>query len=160
MLVWKCTWRFLQKINLFSYETNLNYNLLLKSEIFSISFSLSVKNSFETAAALKDILKFYLLYRDLGFMWLSFQKVVGYGCACFWNFGRNTAGAVSVLTLCKKIRWFKIFNWCTWKTLFVIKGLLVHQTDFLQIKMWMTWFRWLWTSFKFVLIVLVHAKSA
>ena len=42
--------------------------------------------------------------------WFSFEALSEYGCAGFRNFGRNTAGAVSVLTLCMKIRLFKIFN--------------------------------------------------
>ena len=37
---------------------------------------------------------------DVGFIEFTFEKLVGYGCAGFWNFGRNTAGAVSVVTFC------------------------------------------------------------
>ena len=87
--------------------------LLLKSDRFSISFSLSHKSSFQRAGPLTDILYFDLLNWDGGFIYISFEKLVGYGYAGFRNFGRNTAGAVAVLTLCMRIRLFKIFNWYT-----------------------------------------------
>ena len=45
----------------FSYESNLDLTLLLKGYRFWISFSLSVKNSFQTAGPLTDILYFELL---------------------------------------------------------------------------------------------------
>ena len=49
-----------KKITSFSFESNSDFTLLLKSERFSISFSLSVKNSFQRAGPLTDILYFDL----------------------------------------------------------------------------------------------------
>ena len=46
---------------------------------------------------------------------LVLQKIVEYGCAGLWNFGRNTAAAVPVQTLCMKIMLFKMFNDILWK---------------------------------------------
>ena len=89
---------------------------------------------------------------------LNFEKLVGYGCAGLWKFCRITAGAVGVLTLCMKIRLFKTFIWYTLKTLFCTKSSLVCESLSLRKIMWMVCFCWLWIFFKFVLIVLVHAK--
>ena len=47
--------------------------------------------------------------------------MVEYGCAGLWNFGRNTAGAAPVQTLCMKIMLFKMFNDILWKLCFVQK---------------------------------------
>ena len=49
-----------KKITPFSYESNLSFTLILKNDRFSISFSLSVKNSFQGAGPLTDILYFDL----------------------------------------------------------------------------------------------------
>ena len=49
------------------FAPNMDFALFLKSNIF-ISFSLSVKNSFQIAGPLTDILHFDLLDRDIGFI--------------------------------------------------------------------------------------------
>ena len=65
----------------------------------------------------------------------------------FWNFGRNAAGALSVLTLCMKIRWFKTFNRYTLKTLFDTKSYFVCESLYFRKIMQIACFFCLWTFF-------------
>ena len=50
------------------FAPNMDFALFLKSNIFFISYSLSVKNSFQIAGSVTDILHFDLLDRDIGFI--------------------------------------------------------------------------------------------
>ena len=55
-------------ITSFSYESDLDFTFLLDSDRFLIFFSMSVKNSFQRAGPLTDILYFDLVNSDVGFI--------------------------------------------------------------------------------------------